>query len=719
MSLFKNGFPPLWSRAALFVFPFFAVFVMAGHLGIGEQYEPVIRVEKLIARQNFAKALSVLGDLDAEDIHTTRLQRAVCLMNLGKYTDALATFQSLTGRKEIADYVAFWMGQCAEAVGQDAEKQYAKILHMEPVSLLGDRALLSAARVALARGNAEGAIAYYRTLVDKGSREGDALAGLVVAWTALKNSVAAREARMQLIKNHPKHPAVREMLSGLNDLREIEDVFYAGVACMHAEQYQRAADLLRRVVDESKDVAQQGKAQYELGHVYARSQKYRMAETAFRRAFEVHHVPKALFEMGRCAVKLGRDLTATTRFREFARRYPDSQGADEALWQAGMAYERRGRHRDARKLFLALAKTYPTSSYADRAAWRAEFALYQTRQYAAAARGFSRLASQTDENYMRDQSYYWAGKCHQKLGQKAEAQLWIGRASEGFPNSYYSARARAVLGKTEDVSLEVPQRGESPSMGQLYEPSAQAHIHKGDALASIGLYRDAAREYDRAQRIHARNAFALEDLMRRYERVRAMHKALQVSNRIVILQREQGMPMTRASFRRLYPTYYWGEINQVARAMDLDPHLVIAIMRQESAFNADAVSRAGARGLMQVMPKTGRNMARLVKLENFSTEDLHDPHTSILLGGKHLSDHLKSFQKDEHRQLGLALSAYNAGLGAAKRWGKHLTRRDVDEFVERIPYKETRNYVKLVYRNYRVYSFLCDARLRAETSIGL
>ena len=96
--------------------------------------------------------------------------------------------------------------------------------------------------------------------------------------------------------------------------------------------------------------------------------------------------------------------------------------------------------------------------------------------------------------------------------------------------------------------------------------------------------------------------------------------------------------MTRASFRRLYPTYYWGEINQVARKMNLDPNLMIAIMRQESAFNTTAISRAGARGLMQVMPQTGRNMARLVKLKNFSTADLHDPHTSILLGGKHLSD---------------------------------------------------------------------------------
>ena len=111
-------------------------------------------------------------------------------------------------------------------------------------------------------------------------------------------------------------------------------------------------------------------------------------------------------------------------------------------------------------------------------------------------------------------------------------------------------------------------------------------------------------------------------------------------------------------------------------------------------------------------------MARLVKLKNFSTADLHDPHTSILLGGKHLSDHMRAFRKDKHRQLSLALSAYNAGLDAAKRWAKRLTKQDVDEFIERIPYKETRNYVKLVYRNYRVYSYLNDAQSEVEISLG-
>jgi soluble lytic murein transglycosylase len=719
MSFSKNK---LVSRVALFAFPFIAVFVIVGYLGIGEQRDPIFRVAELIAQQNFSEALSTLDNMDtrdAWDTHTAALQRAICLMNLGKYPDALAILQSSgTAHKEIADYVAFWMGQCAEALGQakDAEDHYAKILHIKPVSLLGDQATLNAARASLAQGNAEGAIAYYHTLIDKRSHEGDALAGLVKAQTALGDSIAAREMRLKLIKNYPKHPAAYKMLPEPSDMRGVEELFYAGVACMHAGKYQQAIVLLRRVIDEAQDATWRGKAQYELGHVYYRTRKYLKAENAFDRAFKVYHRPEALFYLGRCAIKRGQDLTGTTRFREFVRRYPSSRLASEALWQAAMAYERRGRHSDARKLFLKLATNYPKSTYADQAAWRAGFALYQTRQYTAASKAFLRLSRQTSASHLRDQGYYWAGKCYQKLGQKAEARFWIERASEGFPTSYYSTRAHAVLGKTENTYIEAPQPGEHLSAGQSYTPSA--HIPKGDVLASIGLYRYAEREYDRARHILGRNLFALDDLKPRYERVRAMHKALQVSAQIVMLERAHGISMTRSSFRRLYPTYYWGEINQIARKMNLDPNLMIAIMRQESAFNTTAVSRAGARGLMQVMPQTGRDMARLVKLKNFSTEDLHDPQTSILLGGKHLSDHMRAFRKDKHRQLSLALSAYNAGLDAAKRWAKRLTKQDVDEFIERIPYKETRNYVKLVYRNYRVYSYLNNTQAEVEISLG-
>jgi len=685
--------------------------VSPSRLGKSERQDPLFKIEMLISQGEYGPALSKLHRLDtakfdAWDLRKVTLQRAICQMRLGNEAVALEHFKKgIKPDDVIADYLAFWMGQCAEATGQvdTAVVYYRKIMDMEPSSLLRNEAVLKAADLLMAREKYRDAVTFYDALIGKSTREDDALSGKLDALMALGDSVGARDVRVQLVRDYPEHKATQQVLANLEDLTDIEEIFAAGVAHMKNKKYRQARALFERVMAESDDKLWQGRAQYELGHVFYFSRQYRSAERAFEKAFKVYGEPLGLFHLGRCAIKRGHDLTATTRFQEFARRYPNMSGAADALWQTGMAYQRRGRHRDARAVFLQLAERYPKSRYADEAAWRAGFALYKTRQFTAASKAFLGLAGRTDEGYMRDQGYYWAGKCFQRLGKEDEAKYWIARASEGFPASYYSARARAVLGIREAVYPSVTD-GAPLVVGQSYEPSV--YMRKGDMLASVGIYRLAEEEYDRARTVHQSNLFALDDLVQRYERIRSMHKALQVSGAILMLEREQGVPMTLASFRRLFPTYYWGEISHTAQEMDLDPNLMIAIMRQESAFNNEARSRVGARGLMQVMPATGKAMARKENLDSFSTDDLYDPRTSIQLGGRHLSDHMKSFQRDEGRQLGLALSAYNAGLTAARRWSRRLTEKDVDEFVESIPYKETRNYVKLVYRNYQVYSYL-------------
>lgn len=681
------------------------------HLGKSERQDPLYKIEALISQGQYGPALQQLqrldvARLDAWDRRKVTLQRAICQMHLGNDKVALVHFKTVRQDQDvIADYLAYWMGQCAEDVGQpdSAVAYYRQVMDMEPTSLMRNQAMLRAASLSMEQKKYADAITFFDALIGRSTREDDALAGKVDALIALGDSVGARDVRLKLIREYPQHQAARSALSDLDDLEDIEEIFVAGVAHMKNKKYRQARALFERVMDEADDKLWQGRAQYELGHVFYNSRQYRSAERAFEKAFKVYGEPMALYDLGRCAIKRGHDLTATTRFQEFARRFPNMSGASEALWQTGMAYQRRGRHRDARKIFLKLAELYPKSRYADEAAWRAGFALYQTKQFTAASKAFLGLARRTDESYMRDQGYYWAGKCFQRLGKDEEAQYWIERASEGFPASYYSARARAVLGVQDAIYPQVSD-GASLVMGQSYEPSV--YMRKGDMLASVGLYQRAEEEYDRARTVHQNNLFALDDLVQRYERIRSMHKALQVSGAILMLEREQGVPMTLASFRRLFPTYYWGEISHTAQEMDLDPNLMIAIMRQESAFNHEARSRVGARGLMQVMPATGKAMAQKEKLDTFSADDLYDPRTSILLGGRHLSDHMKSFQRDEGRQLGLALSAYNAGLTAARRWSRRLSEKDVDEFVESIPYKETRNYVKLVYRNYQVYSYL-------------
>ena len=123
----------------------------------------------------------------------------------------------------------------------------------------------------------------------------------------------------------------------------------------------------------------------------------------------------------------------------------------------------------------------------------------------------------------------------------------------------------------------------------------------------------------------------------------------------------------------------------------MDPALILGVIRQESAFREEARSAANARGLMQLLPTTGRRLARKAGVPRFSTPKLFRPETNITLGTRHLAMLLRQFGREE-----LALAAYNAGENRVDRWLQEMGNVDMAEFVERIPFSETRGYVKQV-----------------------
>ncbi|MDP2806885.1 MAG: lytic transglycosylase domain-containing protein, partial [bacterium] len=155
----------------------------------------------------------------------------------------------------------------------------------------------------------------------------------------------------------------------------------------------------------------------------------------------------------------------------------------------------------------------------------------------------------------------------------------------------------------------------------------------------------------------------------------------------------------------IYPQKYLSSITQSLTGSSLDPALVLAVIRQESKFEASARSRSGARGLMQVMPQTGKHMARMSKVKKFDTKTLYHPQVSIDYGTRFLSSMVKMFDGS----LVKALAAYNAGPGRVREWMKPLKdKNDEDFLLQEIPLAETRNYVKVVMENYYIYKMLLD-----------
>ena len=138
------------------------------------------------------------------------------------------------------------------------------------------------------------------------------------------------------------------------------------------------------------------------------------------------------------------------------------------------------------------------------------------------------------------------------------------------------------------------------------------------------------------------------------------------------------------------------------RRHGLDPYLLVALVRQESAFDPRAVSVAQARGLMQLIPSTAKRVARQLRLDRFSTDQLFLPRLNIRLGSQYLADRLAQFNGDVDR----AVASYNAGPDPVNLWLSEGDYREAAEFVENIPFTETRNYVKILHRNYQLYKQL-------------
>jgi soluble lytic murein transglycosylase len=148
-----------------------------------------------------------------------------------------------------------------------------------------------------------------------------------------------------------------------------------------------------------------------------------------------------------------------------------------------------------------------------------------------------------------------------------------------------------------------------------------------------------------------------------------------------------------------FPLPYRAELERFSKENGLDPFLVAALIRQESEFNAKAISRSNARGLMQIEPVTGRELSRKLRLRAYSTARLFQPSMNLQLG----SYYLKTVVASLNGHLEAALAAYNAGPGRARSWLSWGEFREPAEFVETVPFSETRNYIETVLRNADVY----------------
>lgn len=291
---------------------------------------------------------------------------------------------------------------------------------------------------------------------------------------------------------------------------------------------------------------------------------------------------------------------------------------------------------------------------------------------------------------------FWSGKTYERRGDTANRDLAFQKLITLYPYSYYAARARAILGMAAGAVIPAATPAQFPDVTAAADPATANALAVIRELVAAGLPDDAAREI--RSEIGSRTsdpalAFELADLYSRAGQPLQAMGILQRTFRTFV--RHGGENIPPRFWEILYPRPYWDAIQESAARSNVDPYLVTAIIRQESAFDPNVVSNAGAVGLMQIMPEEASRIASLAGLGDVTREQLFEPKTSIAVGAAEIRQKLDAMRSDSM----LATAAYNAGEEAVGRWIAQTPLEDVDVFVESIPYAETRLYVKNVTRN--------------------
>ncbi|MFD0938044.1 lytic transglycosylase domain-containing protein, partial [Methylobacterium trifolii] len=315
----------------------------------------------------------------------------------------------------------------------------------------------------------------------------------------------------------------------------------------------------------------------------------------------------------------------------------------------------------------------------------------------AAARHFAQAAAIAETPISLARAAYWQGRAAEALGQEAEAKTHYGRAALQ-PIAYYGQLARAKLGQTS-LALRAPADLD-PTQRKGFED--RLCIRALRLLGAAALKELALPLYiDTAQRLtDAREVQALGDLAVEMKDARAL-----VAVGKLAVQR--GLPVDAHAYPTIgIPAYEtFTAVPQVERAM------VFAIARQESQFDPRAQSGVGARGLMQMMPATAQRTARRVAAAYDQDRLTSDPAYNARLGQAHLGE----LMEDWRGSYVLAFASYNAGGGNVKKWidaygDPRKAEVDVIDWVERIPFTETRNYVQRVMENLQVYRTRLDGK---------
>lgn len=646
--------------------------------------------------------------------------KAYGLYTKGKTSDAKELFEKITDPKfRLADYSQYYLALINYDLAnrEQARQILTQLKQRFPQSIWIPGATLLQAKIDIAEKNYGSAEEILRQLrADKSAKR-------EITDEALYLQAQIREAQGDPIRAHALYNTVRDSAPNsrwaaaarkaqislrqtfpdLFTFQTIDELAAEADRLARERQTIEAETLYNKLLNNASDAATRLTYLTKLANLFlstrSRNDAIPTLELIAQDFPESSEAAKALYQIGQIYWNRHENTQALEYFQLILEKYPTSEYVDRARFAAADIHEYFGRRPEAIQLYSDIIKLSPVGQIRDDAAWRLAWLYYRNGDLPSASEAFSTLSKQSGNGPFGTAALYWQARISEKSGENDKARQTYRQITASAPESYYQSLSWRALQRLGDASEEPkwvvassPQEADDPPIA----PELVFHLSRARALGSLSLQHLAITELDELNRAATPSNRMRAFLMREYFKTGGYARSLQLANQLPSSRRD------REPYR--YPLAFWQLIQQKAQQRGLDPYLVLALIRQESLFDARARSPAAALGLMQLLQPTAARVAKQIGIAVPTPDMLFDPDVNLTLGTQYLKDLLARYSNNRQK----AIAAYNAGESAVDRWEKEISTDDIEEFVERIPYVETRGYVKLVLRNQQIYKSLYE-----------
>ena len=697
----------------------------------------------LVDQRDYAQAAQNLENLlktqpthpEKEAIHHVL---AYCYQKEEKWTKAIEHYtHAAVPTYPLADYAIYHL---AKSYGQMKDNQNAIIWYQRLIDEHPQSFHLASAKYELGKahyyvGNYDIALKTFLGLVvdSKNSYVRKATYEAAKTYARLGNRKKAQDTYQQLINANNADMiaqsslnALQKLVAGHSELKITRNqrMTHAMVR-FNRGQLTSARSEFRKAAADHKDKIT-ARATYYIGRAYHRQRKYDPALEAYSKIVSLYpasgYLTRALYQSTLCYRRKGQPQMAEKHLIDFVKKYNWSALADDALYDLGWVQENEKQYDKAIVSYRRLTTQYTHSNWLPRAYWRIGWIQFRNEQYADCIATFKTLQKGFPHDSWAKAARFWIAKSYERQNRLKEAEAVyseIARTSYW----YYSGRAKEHLKRLQSKTdppitsdILAPPRARVSLDSPAWKNIGSKKTARVQQLMRLKLFEDALTEIEgNIQRDNPNlrdNYYNLILCLEKLKRFQQAHGyADRLSNFRPLRGKNNAIPIEL--YRLLYPLYYTDLLQRHTTKYEIDPLFVAAMIREESRYNADIVSYAGAIGLMQIMPATGRELASRLKIPRFSTKMLYNPDINIQMGSWYMKSLMNQFDNNH----ALVAGAYNGGPGRMRRWIKAKQISDLDEFIEDIGIDQTRRHIKKVIDSYIIYQQLYSNPAPASANI--